>query len=68
MRKSGEACCYVLGYKMSLRKAVKDFEKTMNGKSCVSCKDGPHTCLLSSNCATLFVLLIKSLKSLADSR
>ena len=32
---SGEACCYFLGYKMSLR-------KTMNDKSCVSCKEDDH--------------------------
>ena len=59
MRKNGEACCYFLGYKISLRKAFKNknFEKTMNGKSCVSCKeDGPHMCLLPGNCAALFVL------------
>ena len=35
MCKSGEACCYFLGYKMSLR-------KTMNDKSCVSCKKDDH--------------------------
>ena len=33
--KSGEACCYFLGYKMSQR-------KTTNDKSCVSCKEDDH--------------------------
>ena len=33
--KSGEACCYFLGYKMSLR-------KIMNDKSCVLCKEDDH--------------------------
>ena len=57
VHKSDEACCYFLGHKMSLPKVLKDFEKTMYGKSCVLCKeDGPRTCLLSSNCAALFIL------------
>ena len=33
--KSGEACCYFLGYKMSLQKIIND-------KSCVSCKEDDH--------------------------
>ena len=46
IHKSSEACCYFLSYKMSLQNALKDSEKTMNGKSCVSCnEDGSRACV-----------------------
>ena len=35
--KSGGACCYFLGYRISLRKVLKDSENTVNGSECPSC-------------------------------
>ena len=60
MCKSGEACCYFLGYKMSL-------QKTMNDKSWVSCKKDDHARVFCLAIVPLFTL-IKTLKTLADSR
>ena len=60
MCKNGEACCYCFGYKMSL-------QKTMNVKSCVSCKEDNNACVFSLAIVHFICILIKGLKTLAYS-
>ena len=58
MCKSGEACCYFLGYKMSL-------QKTMNDKSCVSCKEDDHARVF---CIAIVLLCLYFNKSFENTR
>ena len=53
--KSGKACCYFLGYKMSLW-------KTMNDKSCVSCKEDDHARVFCLAIVPLCLYFNKNLK------